>query len=94
MYKPEPVDTSSVILDETLLDLTEKIAENVHDIWAVGRINDGWTYGEMRNDLKKETPCLVPYDELSESEKEYDRNTALETIKLIIKLGYEIRKTE
>ena len=39
---------------------------------------------------KKTTPLLVPYNELAESEKEYDRNTALETIKLIIKMGYRI----
>lgn len=92
MYKPTPLDTANVVLPDDLLELTEKIAENVHDIWAVGRIKEGWTYGEKRDDTKKETPCLVPYSELPESEKEYDRNTALETIKLIIKLGYDIKK--
>ena len=91
MYKPEPIDTSDVILPEDLLELTEKIAENVHDIWAVGRINEGWSYGEKRNDELKTTPCLVPYSALPESEKEYDRNTAFETLKLIVALGYEIK---
>ena len=93
MYKPNPADTSKVILSDDLLELTEKIAENVHDVWAAGRIKEGWSYGEVRDDAKKETPCLVAYDELPESEKEYDRNTALETVKLIIKLGYDIKKT-
>ena len=37
---------------------------------------------------------LVPYDELPESEKEYDRNTAIETLKLIIKLGYKITRKD
>lgn len=92
MYKPKPIDTSSVRLPDELLGLTEKIAENVHDIWAQGRIADGWTYGEKRDDSKKTTPCLVPYSELSESEKEYDRNTAIETLKLIVALGYKIDK--
>ncbi len=92
MYKPTPLDTKNIAIPEELVELTEKIAENVHDIWAVGRIKEGWTYGEKRDDTKKETPCLVPYSELPESEKEYDRNTALETIKLIIKLGYDIKK--
>ena len=92
MYNPKPIDTSDIILSDDLLVLTEQIANNVHDVWAVGRINAGWTYGEERSDAKKETPCLVPYNELPESEKEYDRNTALETIKLIIKLGYNINK--
>ncbi|MBQ8540103.1 MAG: Ryanodine receptor Ryr [Clostridia bacterium] len=92
MYEPKPIDTSDIILSDELLALTEKLAENTHDVWAVGRISQGWKYGEKRDDLKKETPCLVPYVELPESEKEYDRNTALETLKLIVKLGYSIEK--
>lgn len=91
MYHPSPIDTSNIALPEELLELTEKIAENVHDVWAQGRIREGWVYGPRRDDAKKETPCLVPYCDLKESEKEYDRNTALETIKLIMSLGYEIK---
>lgn len=92
MYKPNPIDTSDIVLTDDLLDLTEKIAENVHEVWSEGRIKEGWIYGAVRDDAKKETPCLVPYDHLPENEKDYDRNTALETIKLIIKLGYRIEK--
>ena len=92
MYNPKPIDTKDVKLPEELLALTEKIAENVHEIWALGRIADGWSYGEERDNLKKTTPCLVPYSELPESEKEYDRNTAIETLKLIVALGYRIEK--
>lgn len=94
MYKPNPIDTSNVTLPDDLLELTEKIAENVHEVWAKSRVNEGWKIGPVRNDSKKETPCLVPYSELPENEKEYDRNTAFETIKLIIKLGYDIKKTK
>ncbi|MCD8049761.1 MAG: Ryanodine receptor Ryr [Clostridia bacterium] len=93
-YTPKPIDTTNIALSPDLLELTEKIAENVHDVWAVGRMASGWTYGDVRDDAKKQTPCLVPYGELPESEKEYDRNTALETLKLIEKLGYEIIKKE
>ena len=92
MYTPKPVDTTAVALPQALLELTEKIAENVHEVWSKGRIAEGWTYGEKRDDNKKETPCLVPYSELPENEKEYDRNTALETIKTILSLGYKIQK--
>lgn len=91
-YIPNPIDTSDVELSNELFELTEKLAENTHDVWAAQRIAQGWHYGEKRDDVKKETPCLVPYDKLPESEKEYDRNTALETLKMIIKLGYRIEK--
>ena len=92
MYEPKPIDTKDIKLSEELLELTEKLAEQVHEIWALGRVKDGWTFGEKRDDFKKQTPCLVPYENLPESEKEYDRNTALETIKLMLQLGYEIKK--
>ncbi len=93
-YVPDPIDTSGVELSEDLISLTEKIAENVHDVWAAGRIAEGWTYGEKRNDDLKQTPCLVPYSELSDSEKEYDRRTAINSLKLVIALGYRIEKGE
>lgn len=92
MYKPNPIDTSDVVLNEEIRALSEDLARNTHDVWAVGRIRDGWTYGATRNDDKKEHPCLVPYEELSEEEKEYDRATALETLKVILKLGYTFEK--
>ena len=93
MYTPTPIDTTDIKLPDELLALTEQIAENVHDVWAVSRIKEGWTYGPMRDNAAKTTPCLVPYDELPEDEKAYDRNTALETLRLITKLGYQIVKT-
>lgn len=91
-YNPVPVDTTDVVLTEELLALTEKIAENVHDVWAVGRMAEGWVYGTVKDLEKKTTPQLVAYEELPDEEKAYDRNTALETLKLIVKLGYSITK--
>ena len=91
-YEPKPIDTSDVTLPEELVALTEKIAENVHDVWSAGRIAEGWTYGEKKDAEKKTTPLLIPYSELPESEKAYDRNTAFETLKLIVKMGYRIEK--
>lgn len=92
MYKPNPIDTANVVLPADLLELTEEIAENVHEHWAAARMAEGWVYGAMRDDTLKTTPCLVPYNQLSEEEKEYDRRTAMETIKLILSLGYTIQK--
>ena len=91
-YTPKPVDTSDVSLTSDMLELTELIAKNVHEVWAKQRIEEGWTFGPIKNSELKTTPCLVPYENLSESEKDYDRNTALETLKLIQKLGYKIEK--
>jgi ryanodine receptor 2 len=68
------------------------MAKNVHEVWAKSRIEEGWRYGEMRSDELKTHPCLVPYEELPELEKAYDRNTALSTLKLIHKLGFKIEK--
>ena len=89
-YKPKPIDTSDVILPESLTSLVEALAENVHDIWARGRMDAGWTYGPVRDDEKKQNPCLVPYNQLPELEKVYDRETAISTLKLIVKMGYMI----
>jgi class 3 adenylate cyclase/tetratricopeptide (TPR) repeat protein len=89
-YKPDPVDTSSLKLTPEILELTEQLARNGHDIWARQRLSDGWIYGPERNDHRKEHPSLVHYDELQDSEKEYDRQTALEAIKMLLALGYTI----
>jgi hypothetical protein len=94
MYKPNPIDTSAIELPQELLALTEWLAENVHENWAAGRIADGWVYGEERDDERRTTPCLVPYSELTEEEREYDRHTALQTLKMILALGYKIEKNE
>ena len=89
-YIPQPIDTTGVVLPKELNDLAEEIAKNVHEVWSEGRMKEGWTYGEERDDAKKHHPCLVPYEDLTETEKEYDRNTSQETLKLIIKLGFKI----
>lgn len=91
-YNPQPIETKGVVLPEELAELAEDIAKNVHEVWSEGRMKDGWTYGEERNDTAKKHPCLVPYEELSEEEKEYDRNTSIETIKLILKMGFKITR--
>ena len=90
-YIPQPIDTNDVVLPEELSQLAEQMAKNVHEIWAQTRIAQGWTFGSERNDAEKKHPCLVPYEELPEEEKVYDRNTSIETLKFIVSNGYEIR---
>jgi hypothetical protein len=89
-YEPKPIDTSQVVLTRDLLELTELLAGNVHEVWAKQRMAEGWHYGPARSDASKEHPDLVPYDQLTEGEKDYDRHTAMEAIKVILALGYNI----
>ena len=91
-YIPQPIDTTDVKLPEDLEMLVEQMSKNVHEVWAQTRISQGWTYGERRNDELKTHPCLIPYEELPEEEREYDRNTAIGTLKLIMKLGFKMCK--
>jgi ryanodine receptor 2 len=91
-YIPSPIDTSKVDLGGDILDLTEQLAHNAHEVWARQRLAEGWRLGVRRNDATKEHPCLIPYDDLPDSEKEYDRKTAMETLKAILSLGYRIEK--
>lgn len=91
-YDPRPLSVDDIDLDSDLLDLTEAIAEDVHEVWALGRKAEGWTYGEQRDDVAKKHPDLVPYARLTEGEKQYDRDVALHTIRLVKKLGYKIGK--
>ena len=91
-YTPQPIDTTGVELPDDLKMLVEQMSKNVHEVWAETRIRQGWTYGEQRNDELKTHPCLIPYEELPESEKEYDRNSSIGTLKLIMKLGFKITK--
>jgi RyR domain len=91
-YTPETIDTSRIRLSSDLEELVERLAQNTHDHWARKRIEEGWHYGARRNDNEKQHPDLVPYDQLPESEKEYDRKTVVEVLKAIIALGYEVRK--
>lgn len=91
-YTPQPIDTTGVKLPEELEQLVEQMSKNVHEVWSKTRIQQGWTFGEQRNDELKTHPCLIPYEELPESEKEYDRNTSIGTLKLIMKLGFKISR--
>jgi hypothetical protein len=91
-YRPQPLDTSHVAIPEGLQGLLEKLAANVHELWADQRLKDGWKAGPVRDDAKKEHPCLKPFDELPESEQEYDRRIVRDTLRAILAMGYRIEK--
>lgn len=90
-YTPQPIETNNVELPKELDPLVESLAKNVHEVWAQTRISQGWSYGPERNDELKTHPCLISYEELPEEEREYDRNTALSTLKFIVAKGFEIK---
>lgn len=89
---PDAIDTSSVVLTDDILQLTERLARHAHGVWAAERLRLGWRRGPVRDDARKEHPCLVPYDDLPDDEKQFDRNAALGTLRAILALGYRIDK--
>ncbi|MGN0978519.1 MAG: RyR domain-containing protein [Faecousia sp.] len=89
-WYPQPLDLADISLPEGLSELIEGLAENVHNEWAMERLQNGWTYGPERNDSRKQTPMLVPYQALPEEEKSYDRNTVLATLRGIRYFGFTV----
>ena len=92
LYRPEPVETAGIELDAGIEPLVELLARNVHDLWAQERLAQGWTYGPARDDSTKQHPCLVPYEQLPESEKTYDRHVVVGTLKAIVAFGYHVTR--
>lgn len=90
-YHPHPICTDPIVLPPELNPLLERLAKNAHDVWAEERLRDGWTFGDTRNDQRKEHPCLIAYEELPESEKEYDRPTVSQTLKAVLALGWSLQ---
>lgn len=93
-YTPNPIDTSKVQLPDEIMEIAELLAENTHDIWAKARLEEGWTYGPVRDNAAKTHPCLVPYENLPDSEKEYDRRTSREALAVLYAMGYRLQKAE
>jgi hypothetical protein len=91
-YTPRPIDTTHITLPASLHDLVERLAENTHELWAQQRIKDGWTFGRQRNDATKKHRNLIPYAELPEAEKEYDRIAVVGVLKSILALGFQIEQ--
>jgi hypothetical protein len=92
-YEPRPIPTENVVLDDEILDLVERLAENAHDIWASERLGDGWTFGPERDDTGRRHPCLVPYAQLLERDRDYDRTMVIGSIRAILALGFTISRT-
>ena len=67
----------------------EMLAEHEHEQWMAERISRGWTSGE-RDVKNKRTPYLVPYGELSEEIKDYDRDAVRNIPALCDRIGMAI----
>jgi hypothetical protein len=91
-YKPEPIPTEHVVLSDEILELVEVLAENAHDIWASKRLQDGWAFGQERDDKGRRHPCLVPYPQLPGQEQDYDRVMIIESIRAMLALGFTISR--
>jgi RyR domain len=91
-YEPKPIPVEHIVLDGEILELVEVLAENAHDIWATERLRDNWTYGPERDDAKREHPCLVPYAQLADRDRDYDRSMVLGSIRAMLALGFTISR--
>ena len=91
-YTPNPINLSDIELDNRLQEDIEAISKNIHDTWAKQRMLGGWGYGDIYDQLEKKHPCLIAYEQLPEVEKDMDRATVTQTIKMLIHLGYTIEK--
>lgn len=89
-YVPKPLDTSDTVIPKRLEPCLDALARNTHEVWAQGRIAQGWRYGEPYSLERREHPDLVPYEQLTEEEKLFDINTSREVIKALLKMGYDI----
>lgn len=92
-YKPKPIPVEHIALSDEILELVELLAENAHDIWASERLRDGWTFGPERDDTERRHPCLVPYAQLSDRDRDYDRTMVIGSIRAILALGFNISRT-
>ena len=91
-YEPRPIPVKHIVLSDEILELVELLAENAHDIWALERLRDGWTLGPERDDAKRQHPCLVPYAQLPERERDYDRSMLTGSIQAMLALGFTISR--
>ena len=92
-YKPKPIHIEHIVLSGEILELVELLAENAHDIWASERLRDGWTFGPERDDTERRHPWLVPYAQLPDRERDYDRTMVIGSIRAILALGFTISRT-
>lgn len=93
-YKPKPINTSKVVLPSVICELSEVLSKNVHEVWSTRKMQEGYTFGDTDNKAAKTHHNLVPYEQLSPEDQVYDRDTALETIKVLIMLGFTIEKKD
>uniref|UniRef100_A0A4W6FE05 Ryanodine receptor 2 n=1 Tax=Lates calcarifer TaxID=8187 RepID=A0A4W6FE05_LATCA len=89
-FTPTPVDTSQIVLPPHLERIREKLAENIHELWVMNKIELGWTYGAVRDDNKRQHPCLVEFCKLPEQERSYNLQMSLETLKTLLALGCHV----
>lgn len=92
-YRPRPIPTEHIVLSDEILQLVELLAENAHDIWAEERLLDGWTFGPERDDTERRHPCLIPYTQLAERDRDYDRQMVIGSIRAILALGFTISRS-
>ncbi|XP_067335765.1 ryanodine receptor 3-like isoform X15 [Channa argus] len=89
-FIPTPVETSQIVMPLHLEKVRDKLAENIHELWGMNKIELGWSYGKIRDDNKRQHPCLVDFSKLPETEKNYNLQMSTETLKTLLALGCRV----
>uniref|UniRef100_A0A8B9LR02 Ryanodine receptor 2b (cardiac) n=1 Tax=Astyanax mexicanus TaxID=7994 RepID=A0A8B9LR02_ASTMX len=94
IFTPTPVDTSQLVLPPQLEIIRERLAENLHELWLLDKIEQGWTHGPVRDDSKKVHPGLAEFSKLPEQERQSNLQATENTIRTLLALGAHIGLSE
>jgi hypothetical protein len=86
-WQPTPLNLDGVRLSQDVLAISERLAENSHDVWAIGKF-------KQFEGTSNTHPDLIPYDSMTDAQKEYDRKASTDTLKFLTLCGYNFVKKQ
>ena len=68
----------------------EVLAQLEHRRWMADKYLAGYSYGKVRDEDHMLHPDLIPWDDLTEADREKDRNNVRQIPELLSTQGYKI----